>query len=81
MVLVLRASSGSDAKCGYIVVVVDSNNLPGTAPTPLPYSRRTTTYLKLQYYKKVVGPLLTFILPLSSSEVYWKGSVKIKCPL
>ena len=35
---------------------------------------------KLQYYKKVVGPLLTSILPICSSEVYWKGSVKIQCP-
>ena len=42
----------------------------GLHPFPYLVRPRVLGYLKLQYYKKVVGPLLTFILPLSSSEVY-----------
>ena len=72
MVLVLCTSSGSDAKCGYIVVVVDSNNLPGTAPTPPTLFTQGLRVLKVAILQKSSWPFadlyVTFISQRSVLE-------------
>ena len=60
----------------WLVLVVDSKNLPGIAPTLLPCTPKGL----ILFYKNVVGPLLTSTLPICSRELYWKRSVKIQCP-